>query len=1033
MFIHQPLTTTMNLLQTLTLLLTIVYLWPSDFLQNSCSGLNPVFSTNENKAIPQINSSPNSTMAATVMLAGSACTGVPGPNLIFNGDFGSGPSNVLPGNPGYAPAPYTYTTNPPPNDGTYTVTSNTTWWGDFAQDSWINIYNNSPDTSGYMMVVNGSETPGLFYENGVSVCENMTYEFSCDVISMNRPAISAGFSKPNISFMVNGVEMFVSGDVPIDSAWHTYSFTFTTTPGTSSLSIGLVNNTPGGAANVGNDFAIDNVILRTCGPMVTLEETTNPPYCPNDLANIKIHIGPGLDSPVWQWQFSTNGGTTWMNIGLVQNMPQVPLFMGGLQIDLLIRAIVAETNSGLTSPGCNFISDTIPINVHPNSDVFLAETICLGQSYTVGNSTFTATGLYEIPLVSFTGCDSIVHLDLTVTELMTVDFAIICEGDPYTFGTQTLTASGVYDENFTTADGCDSLVTLTLEVWDSFLFQQNETLCAGKLYNGVPVFSDTSFLEVYSTWQGCDSTFMTNIQVLDSFIIENNFSICMGDPVNGIPIWSDTTWTVPLQTWQGCDSTFVWTVTVTDSVMMYQNISLCKGEIFHGVPVFSDTTWIEASETPAGCDSTVIWSIMVSDSFLIQQNLELCQGSTSNGVPAFSDTTWIEFFQSSGGCDSTVVTNISILGELIDTQELTACYGDLLNGIPLVTATVIVIQNTGANGCDSNTVYVVTVEPPLDLNISGGTSLCDNTVTTLSAGNFDSYTWSTNATSQSIEVSAPGTYAVTVTSANGCTGSNSITVTGGLAAMADFSDPHCAGDNNGQIEVVDVEGTAPFQYALNGGFSQASPVFPDLPPGSYDLTVTDAGGCVYEETIVLVNPEPLLLDPGDDSAINLGESVALQPATNALNATWLWEPSTGLTCSDCPAPVASPAESIVYTIVVTDGHNCRVSAKLTVTVNKNQQLYIPNAFSPNDDGINDFFTIYAGKGVETIRQFEVFDRWGNHVFSAPPNSPPGSPELQWDGTAKGKKLQPGAFTWFAKIEFKDGRIEQYEGGIMLVH
>jgi gliding motility-associated-like protein len=485
------------------------------------------------------------------------------------------------------------------------------------------------------------------------------------------------------------------------------------------------------------------------------------------------------------------------------------------------------------------------------------------------------------------------------------------------------------------------------------------------------------------------------------------------------------------QTWQGCDSLYVWNVTVVDSVMSYRNANLCRGDFFHGMPMFSDAVVVENDKTYFGCDSTIIWTISVSDSVLLQQNLLLCEGDAFNGVAIYSDTTWMELLQTQQGCDSTVMTYIAILPVQTTTQTLDACYGDLFNGISLTVDTVITIQHTGFNGCDSNTVYQVRVKAPLNLRIEGGTSLCGDGITTLSAGNFSAYQWSNGETAPSISVTSPGEYAVTVTASTGCTASAGVQVTGRLSASSDFDDPLCFGDSNGRIEVIITEGTPPFKFSLNGK-EQASPVFNDLAAGIYQLVVSDAGGCVDEDTLELIAPDLLLLQPGDNPKINLGDSVQLNPYTNANSATWRWDPPAGLSCADCPFPIASPLETTVYTLEVVNQNQCSISANLTVTVNKNRQIYVPTAFSPNDDGVNDFFTVYSGKGVTFIRRFEVYDRWGGLVFTAPANSPSGEETLHWDGTLKGKNLQPAVFTWLIVIELADGTQEKYEGSVTLM-
>ena len=117
-----------------------------------------------------------------------------------------------------------------------------------------------------------------------------------------------------------------------------------------------------------------------------------------------------------------------------------------------------------SASGCDS-TVTLTLTVNPLFTTDLTESICEGDSYTVGTSTYTATGIYTDVLTSASGCDSTVTLTLTVNPVYTTDLTeSICEGDSYTVGTSTYTATGIYTDVLTSASGCDSTVTLTLTV-----------------------------------------------------------------------------------------------------------------------------------------------------------------------------------------------------------------------------------------------------------------------------------------------------------------------------------------------------------------------------------------------------------------------------------------------------------------------------------------------------------------------------------------------------------------------------------------
>ena len=94
-------------------------------------------------------------------------------------------------------------------------------------------------------------------------------------------------------------------------------------------------------------------------------------------------------------------------------------------------------------------------------------------------------------------------------------------------------------------------------------------------------------------------------------------------------------------------------------------------------------------------------------------------------------------------------------------------------------------------------------------------------------------------------------------------------------------------------------------------------------------------------------------------------------------------------------------------------------------------MYVPNTFSPNDDGNNDYFTVFGGQEVRQILRLEVWSRWGELVFSAR-NTEPNDERAGWDGQLNGKPLLAGVFFWTATVDFVDGRRTQYQGDVTIV-
>ncbi|MCC6459685.1 MAG: gliding motility-associated C-terminal domain-containing protein [Saprospiraceae bacterium] len=287
------------------------------------------------------------------------------------------------------------------------------------------------------------------------------------------------------------------------------------------------------------------------------------------------------------------------------------------------------------------------------------------------------------------------------------------------------------------------------------------------------------------------------------------------------------------------------------------------------------------------------------------------------------------------------------------------------------------------------------------------------------------------------QINEPGTYTLLVTNpGNGCTDSDQISITpDDPVATAKVDQPDCEGDK-GRIIVDTVIGAAPpILYSIdNGAHFTTQNLFVNLVPGSYTILVQDANGCSTSVDAVVNAPElfQLSLDPqvilqlGDSYQINTQLSLPLS-SVESIN----WIPATGLDCDTCLNPLASPLSTTLYRITVYSKAGCKETAPILLLVDKRADVYVPNIFSPDSDGENDVFTIYADpKSVKTIKSFQVFSRWGEMVYEYY-NFDPNNPAYGWDGRHRGQELNPAVFGWSAVIEVIDGREVLYEGDVTL--
>jgi gliding motility-associated-like protein len=180
------------------------------------------------------------------------------------------------------------------------------------------------------------------------------------------------------------------------------------------------------------------------------------------------------------------------------------------------------------------------------------------------------------------------------------------------------------------------------------------------------------------------------------------------------------------------------------------------------------------------------------------------------------------------------------------------------------------------------------------------------------------------------------------------------------------------------IEASAIGGVPPYTFSINGVDFQPDGTFSGMTAANYTVTVQDDDGCVF--TVISDVPEgpPIVVTASAaPSVIELGESTTLDATTNIANIASIgWSPPANVDCISCLNTSASPTLTTNYTVTITDDNGCTGMAEVEVEVIENQ-IVVPNAFSPNGDGANDAFVIsITGTSLIESLKAEVFNRWG---------------------------------------------------------
>lgn len=285
-----------------------------------------------------------------------------------------------------------------------------------------------------------------------------------------------------------------------------------------------------------------------------------------------------------------------------------------------------------------------------------------------------------------------------------------------------------------------------------------------------------------------------------------------------------------------------------------------------------------------------------------------------------------------------------------------------------------------------------------------------------------------------IPYTVPGQYNISleVTTKEGCS-------TTGVRTMELFPTPliAAAGQNVCIGEATELEGSnltpgisiSKWYWASGNGDTMRNRLTSYQYPagGTYTprLHAISTAGCPAAPVEVAVDVVDLQLDAGRDTVVAKGQPLQLQALATGNNLQYSWSPGTGLNNSFAADPIATLQKDQVYNVTVISPEGCRDDDVIAVKAYTGPEFYVPNAFTPNNDGRNDLFRVIAA-GVPKLDFLQVWDRWGQEVFRTSDLSTP------WDGTIKGKPAGTGTYVWMVQGVDYLGRTFSRRGTVTLI-
>jgi gliding motility-associated-like protein len=201
---------------------------------------------------------------------------------------------------------------------------------------------------------------------------------------------------------------------------------------------------------------------------------------------------------------------------------------------------------------------------------------------------------------------------------------------------------------------------------------------------------------------------------------------------------------------------------------------------------------------------------------------------------------------------------------------------------------------------------------------------------------------------------------------------------------------------------------------------------------TYKLVAKDKYGCFTDTGSVFIKVWPIpTVEAGADQNLIVGQSIQLHTKNSIDVATWQWTPSGSLSCSTCAEPKANPKQTTTYNVEVKNRGGCKNNAKLTIYVTcNNGNVFLPNTFTPNADGVNDVF-YPRGSGIATIKSLRIFNRWGEVVYERATFNV-NEASSGWDGYYKGQLLSPDVYIYTCEVICQNNEVLSFKGDVSLL-
>ncbi len=424
--------------------------------------------------------------------------------------------------------------------------------------------------------------------------------------------------------------------------------------------------------------------------------------------------------------------------------------------------------------------------------------------------------------------------------------------------------------------------------------------------------------------------------------------------------------------------------------------------------VDSTTTFTVIVSDSCGADTLTVTLVTFSDSSSSIADVDICRGDSV-------------YIWASGGVDYNWTTSdpSTIIGASNDDSLFVSPDFDITYSVSIITV----------QGCTlTEQVNVFVYQDPPQPVVKDTAFVCEGDAVSLSVSYAPSIVWSPDLDintiyGQNVTISTPVNRWYYIDFTNACG-----TVTDSVFINIIGQNPKAGNDTIVCPEdtvLLWASGGVSYQWEPASSVHSPNSAVTSAAPNSpitFTVYITDEYGCGSSATVKIDHFPTPYLQVSPDYYGYVGDEVILNAYSNNPGGSYYWSPAEFLSCVDCKSTIATPNRSITYTVAFTDENGCLATGD--VTIHFEGIIFVPNSFTPDGDGINDYFYVEGGNVKEFHMQ--VFDRWGELIFESFDIS------AFWDGTYGNKICQDGTYIWKIKYEDIENNKKELVGHVNLL-